>query len=442
MWRANKVSVMSGFTLQSHPVTALSGSIRVPGDKSISHRALMLAALADGDSEIDGFLHSDDCLATANALRILGVSIEFVEQDRVLVRGAGRRGFDAADVELDLGNSGTSIRLLSGLLVARPFASTLTGDRSLNMRPMKRITAPLRMMGADIKASPDGTPPLVIKPCQGLQGISYTMPISSAQVKSCLLLAGLYARGWTTLTEPMQSRDHTERMLRAFSYPVSCEQNRVSIEGGAELTATRIEVPGDISSAMFFIVAACIIKGSRLTIENVGVNPTRIGAIDILRSMGAAIEIKHVREVNGEPISDIEVEARDLHGVNITPEQVPAAIDEFPILFIAAACAKGRTCLRGAKELRVKESDRINTMTDGLMRCGVRAEIFVDGLVIEGGRLSGGVVDAVDDHRVAMAFSVAGSIADSPVTVKNCAGITSSFPNFNECANRAGMHIE
>ncbi len=432
---------MSALTLRSQPVAALAGEARAPGDKSISHRALMLAAIARGDSEITGFLHSDDCQATADALRMLGVSIEYDGRDRVLVRGGGRRAFAAADAEIDLGNSGTSMRLLSGLLVAQPFASALTGDRSLNTRPMQRITDPLRMMGADIQATPDGTPPLVIKPCAGLQGISYALPMSSAQVKSCLLLAGLYARGRTTVTEPAPSRDHTERMLRAFSYPLTCDQGGISLEGGGELRATRVDVPGDISSAMFFIVAACIIKGSKLTVRDVGVNPTRIGAIDILRSMGAMIEIKHMREANGEPLADIAVESRDLRGAEIAPEQVPAAIDEFPILFVAAACAKGKTCLRGAKELRVKESDRIGTMADGLRRCGVRAETFDEGIVIEGGGLSGGAVDAADDHRVAMAFSVAGAVAAAPVTIKNCAGIASSFPGFAECANAIGMHI-
>ena len=420
----------------------MSGVLRAPGDKSISHRALMLAAIAEGGSEIDNFLAAGDCLATAGALRRLGVDIEFVQPQRVVVRGAGRNGLRAAAAALDLGNSGTSMRLLSGLLAGQAFASELTGDRSLNARPMGRVARPLRMMGANIETTDRGTAPLLITPCAGLRGIRYQMPVASAQVKSCLLLAGLYAKGMTTIVEPAASRDHTERMLEAFSYPLVRGRDGVTVTGGGDLTAARIEVPGDISSVMFFIVAACIIKGSDLTIENVGINPTRTGALDILRDMGAVIEVAGRREAGGEPVADLRIKSCALRGIEIAPARVPASIDEFPALFVAAACARGATRLRGAAELRVKESDRIKAMADGLRRCGIGVKTYDDGVDIEGGRFSGAVVDAFDDHRVAMAFAVAGAAADSPVEIRNCAAIASSFPGFRHCANKAGLHLE
>lgn len=429
-------------TLQSQSAKSLSGRLRVPGDKSISHRALILSALAEGQSEICNFLESEDCRATADALRSLGISIERAGQAQLVVEGKGLQGLQAANgASLNLGNSGTSMRLLSGVLAPQNFASHLWGDDSLNTRPMRRIQDPLQKMGADITTSEAGTAPIVISPCNGLKGIDYVMPFSSAQVKSCLLLAGIFAQGTTTITEPLLSRDHTERMLKAFGYPLRCNRNSVSIEGGGTLQATPIEVPGDISSAMFFIVAACITEQSDITLERVGINPTRTGALSILQRMGAAIEIIEHGEVNGEPVADIRVRSCELHGVDITAEEVPGAIDEFPVLFVAAACAKGTTSLRGAKELRVKESDRIATMTDGLARCGIKIKSFDDGALIEGGSLSGTTVDASNDHRVAMSFAIAGAVADSPMQVENSETIASSFPDFLKHAQQIGLHI-
>lgn len=425
----------------ANPGGSLSGRIRVPGDKSISHRSIMLGSLANGTTEVEGFLEGEDALATIQAFRDMGVVIEGPHHGRVTVHGVGLHGLKAPAGPLYMGNSGTSMRLLSGLLAAQPFDTTLTGDASLSKRPMNRVAKPLREMGAVIETGPEGRPPLNIKGGQRLTGMSYEMPMASAQVKSCLLLAGLYAAGKTSVTEPAPTRDHTERMLRGFGYPVSVEGSTASVESGHALSATRIEVPADISSAAFFLVAASIAEGSELVLEHVGINPTRTGVIDILKLMGGDITLENQREVGGEPVADIRVRAAKLKGIEIPENLVPLAIDEFPVLFVAAACAEGRTVLRGAEELRVKESDRIQVMADGLQTLGVKAEPTPDGIVIEGGAMGGGEVWAHGDHRIAMSFSVASLRAGAPIRIHDCANVATSFPNFLGLAAQVGIRV-
>lgn len=423
------------------PGSSLSGRIRVPGDKSISHRSIMLGSLAEGTTEVEGFLEGEDALATLQAFRDMGVVIEGPHHGRVTIHGVGLHGLKAPAGPMYMGNSGTSMRLLSGLLAAQPFDTTLTGDASLSKRPMNRVAKPLREMGAVIETGPEGRPPLTIKGGQRLTGMDYEMPMASAQVKSCLLLAGLYAAGRTSVTEPAPTRDHTERMLRGFGYPVSVEGSTASVESGHKLTATRIEVPADISSAAFFLVAASIAEGSELVLEHVGINPTRTGVIDILKLMGGDITLENQREVGGEPVADIRVRAAKLKGIDIPEDLVPLAIDEFPVLFVAAACAEGRTVLRGAEELRVKESDRIQVMADGLIALGVKAEPTPDGIVIEGGSIGGGEVWAHGDHRIAMSFSVASLRASAPIRIHDCANVATSFPNFLALAAEVGIQV-
>ena len=421
---------------------SLKGQIQVPGDKSISHRAVMLGSLADGVTEIHGFLEGDDPMATLQAFRAMGVRIEGPERGHVVVHGVGLHGLKPPPRPLYLGNSGTSMRLLSGLLAAQPFDITLTGDESLSGRPMRRVTEPLAAMGARIETSEEGTPPLKISGGQQLKGIDYEMPVASAQVKSCLLLAGLYATGRTCVVEPGPSRDHTERMLQGFGYAVERDGNKVCVQGGGALQAMRIEVPGDISSAAFFMVGAAISEDSDVLLKNVGINPTRIGVINILRQMGADITLENENEAGAEPVADIRVRGGRLQGITIPEQQVPLAIDEFPALFVAAACAAGETVLTGARELRVKESDRIQVMADGLQELGIDARPTEDGIVIQGGRIGGGTVDSHGDHRIAMAFAMAGLRASTPVVINDCANVKTSFPDFIECAWRLGMTIK
>ncbi|MDH1283182.1 bifunctional prephenate dehydrogenase/3-phosphoshikimate 1-carboxyvinyltransferase [Pseudomonas chengduensis] len=423
------------------PGSSLAGRIRVPGDKSISHRSIMLGSLAEGTTEVEGFLEGEDALATLQAFRDMGVVIEGPHHGRVTIHGVGLHGLKAPVGPLYMGNSGTSMRLLSGLLAAQPFDTTLTGDASLSKRPMNRVAKPLREMGAVIETAPEGRPPLTIKGGQRLTGMAYEMPMASAQVKSCLLLAGLYAAGSTSVTEPAPTRDHTERMLRGFGYPVSVEGSTACVESGHKLSATRIEVPADISSAAFFLVAASIAEGSELVLEHVGINPTRTGVIDILKLMGGDITLENQREVGGEPVADIRVRAAKLKGIDIPEDLVPLAIDEFPVLFVAAACAEGRTVLRGAEELRVKESDRIQVMADGLIALGVKAEPTPDGIIIEGGGIGGGEVWAHGDHRIAMSFSVASLRASAPIRIHDCANVATSFPNFLALSAEVGINV-
>jgi len=424
------------------PGGRLGGSVRVPGDKSVSHRSIILASIASGVSPVAGFLEGEDALATMNIFRALGVRIDGPKAGQVTVHGVGLRGLRAPSGVLDCGNSGTSMRLLAGLLSAQPFDCELTGDASLLKRPMRRVADPLAAMGAHIETAEGGRPPLRIRGNPALRGIDYVMPVASAQVKSSLLLAGLYASGTTRVTEPAPTRDHTERMLAAFGYAVQRDGASVSISGGGTLHATGITVPADISSAAFFMVGATIAPESDVTLRDVGVNPTRTGVIEILRLMGADLTVLDPRELGGEPVADIRVRSADLRGIEIPRELVPLAIDEFPALFVAAANAQGRTVLRGAEELRVKESDRIQVMADGLAAIGARAEPTPDGMVIEGGPYAGGVVDSRGDHRIAMAFAMAALRARAKIVIRDCANVATSFPGFVDLARRAGLAIE
>lgn len=423
------------------PGGSVRGRLRVPGDKSISHRSIMLGSLAEGTTEVEGFLEGEDALATLQAFRDMGVVIEGPHHGRLTIHGVGLTGLKAAPGPIYLGNSGTSMRLLAGLLAAQDFDSTLIGDASLSRRPMGRVAEPLRVMGAQIQTAADGRPPLIIKGGQTLKGMEYEMPVASAQVKSSLLLAGLYAQGSTKVIEPAPTRDHTERMLRGFGHPVDVDGARVSLTSGSGLKAARIEVPADISSAAFFLVAASIAEGSDLLLEHVGINPTRTGVIDILRLMGADITLENQCEAGGEPVADLRVRSAALKGIEIPEALVPLAIDEFPVLFVAAACAQGRTVLRGAQELRVKESDRIQVMADGLLELGISVEPTPDGIIIDGGQIGGGVVHAQGDHRIAMAFSVAALRAHSPIQIHDCANVATSFPNFLALSAQVGMRV-
>lgn len=423
------------------PGGEVNGVIRVPGDKSISHRSIMLGALADGVTEVEGFLEGEDSLATLQAFRDMGVVIEGPDQGRVKIYGVGLNGLKQPPAPLYLGNSGTAMRLFAGLLAGQSFDTELTGDESLSKRPMERVAAPLREMGAVIETAEQGRPPMKIKGGCKLKGLHYDMPMASAQVKSCMLLAGLYADGETSVTEPAPTRDHTERMLNGFGYPVLREGATASLTGGGSLTATKIDVPADISSAAFFLVAGSITPGARLTIQHVGMNPTRVGVINILRAMGGNIEITNETVVGGEPVADLTVSYSPLRGINIPEDQVPLAIDEFPVLFIAAVCAEGKTVLTGAEELRVKESDRIQVMADGLKAVGVDTTVTPDGIEIVGAEIGGGVVDSHGDHRIAMAFAVASLRAKGEITINDCANVATSFPNFEALAKQVGIQI-
>jgi 3-phosphoshikimate 1-carboxyvinyltransferase len=428
-------------TFRVQPGGTLCGEARVPGDKSVSHRSIMLGSLAEGTTRVTGFLQAEDCLATMKAFQAMGVSIEGPVDGKVTIHGVGLHGLKAPSEPLYLGNSGTSMRLLSGLLAGQPFDTVLTGDPSLSRRPMKRVTVPLALMGAEIETTEAGTAPLGIKGGRPLKGIHYDMPVASAQVKSCLLLAGLYAEGRTSVTEPAPTRDHTERMLAGFGYPVEREGSTVSVASGGKLTARDIDVPSDISSAAFFMVGASIAEGADVTLKHVGLNPTRTGVIDILKLMGADLELVNPREAGGEPVADIRIRSSKLRGIDIPEELVPLAIDEFPVLFVAAACAEGQTRLTGAEELRVKESDRIQVMADGLQILGIDARPTPDGMIVQGGKLSGGRVDSHGDHRIAMAFSIAALRASGLIEIDDCANVNTSFPIFVELARNLGLDI-
>jgi 3-phosphoshikimate 1-carboxyvinyltransferase len=428
-------------TFKVQPGGLLNGTVRVPGDKSMSHRSIMLGSLAEGVTHVTGFLNAEDAISTLEAFRAMGVQIEGPKNGEVTIHGVGKHGLQAPKEPLYLGNSGTSMRLLSGLLAGQDFDSTLTGDKSLSGRPMRRVTQPLALMGAKIETQENGTAPLHIKGTKNLKGIDYTMPIASAQVKSCLLLAGMYASGETSVTEPAPTRDHTERMLNGFGYPVKREGSKASIDSNGKLTATNIDVPSDISSAAFFLVGASIAPNSDVTLQHVGINPTRTGIIDILRLMGANIEVLNPREVGGEPVADLRVTSSELHGIHIPEDLVPLAIDEFPVLFVAASCATGETVLTGAEELRVKESDRIQVMADGLQILGIDAQPTKDGMIIQGGQLGGGEVVSHGDHRIAMSFSIAGLRASAPITIHDCANVNTSFPEFRDLAKQLGLQL-
>ncbi|MEE4191825.1 MAG: 3-phosphoshikimate 1-carboxyvinyltransferase [Halieaceae bacterium] len=429
-----------------HPGGALHGEARVPGDKSISHRSIMLGSLAEGETRVRGFLEGEDALATLAAFRAMGVTIERPDEGQVVIQGVGLHGLSAPAGPLDLGNSGTSIRLMSGLLAGQAFDTELTGDASLCSRPMGRVMTPLSQMGARIQGSDGERPPLHITGGQSLRGIHYDLPMASAQVKSCVLLAGLYAEGRTSVTEPAVTRDHTERMLRGFGYQVERDsEGIISLAGGGRLQGCEIDIPGDISSAAFFMVAATIAPGSDLLLTHVGMNPTRTGILELLRLMGADITVQDETEVGGEPVADLHIRSASLQGIEIPEHLIPLAIDEFPVLFVAAACAEGRTVLRGAEELRVKESDRIAAMAEGLATLGVAAEVLDDGIIIDGfgdaGSFGGGEVHSHHDHRIAMSFAVAALRASDRVLVSEADNVATSFPGFDALARGLGLQI-
>ena len=418
-----------------------SGVVTVPGDKSVSHRALMLGGIADGTTHITGFLPGEDCLATLAAMRAMGVVVTEHSATEVSVEGVGLDGLKPAPGALDLGNSGTGMRLMTGLLAGQAFDSELVGDESLSGRPMGRVIRPLESMGASI-GSRDGKPPLRIEGGRPLAGIDYDMPVASAQVKSAVLLAGLYAGGETVVHEPAVTRDHTERMLSAMGVEVHSGDGRVALRGRQRLTATNVEVPADLSSATFLMLAAILADDAELRISNVGVNPTRTGVIAILRGMGATIDFENERMLGGEPAADIRVRSSTLRGGDVDPALVSLAIDEFPALFVAAAAAEGETRFSGLAELRVKESDRISAMANGLSQLGIAVSETDDGAIVTGGRFHGGTVDSFGDHRVAMSLAVAGSVAEGPVTVERVEPVDTSFPGFADLLRSLGLDIE
>ncbi|MBF0265190.1 MAG: 3-phosphoshikimate 1-carboxyvinyltransferase [Gammaproteobacteria bacterium] len=440
---------MTNFIVQ--PGGEVSGEILVPGDKSISHRSIMFGSLANGITNISGFLMGEDSLATLAAFRAMGVNIEGPDdKGNITIEGVGMKGLKKPDSDLDLGNSGTSMRLLTGLLSAQDFDVRLIGDQSLSSRPMKRVVAPVKLMGGKIETDENNTAPLSINGSQRqglLNGIAYHLPVASAQVKSCLLLAGMYAKGKTCVTEPAPTRDHTERMLESFGYPLDVinlgdGKSQICLDGGYELKACDLHIPSDISSAAFFMVAACIADNSNVVLKHVGINPTRDGIINILKLMGADIEIHNEKMIGAEPVADIVVKTSKLQGISIPEDQVPLAIDEFPIISIAAACAEGQTILTGAEELRVKESDRIQAMIDGMTILGIDCEGTTDGMIINGGDFTGGEVDSCGDHRIAMSFVMAALRAKDIITVLNCDNVNTSFPGFVELSQQVGIRIQ
>jgi 3-phosphoshikimate 1-carboxyvinyltransferase len=426
---------------RSRPAGPLRGDVRVPGDKSVSHRALMFSALAEGTSRIHGFLEGEDTRATAAVLVQLGARIEAPADGERVVHGAGLHGLRGSAQALDCGNAGTGMRLLAGLLAGQAFDSTLVGDASLSKRPMRRVTDPLAAMGARIDTR-DGLPPLHVHGSQRLHGIRYELPVASAQVKSALLLAGLYAEGETEVIEPHPTRDYTERMLAAFGWPIVFSPGRAKLSGGHVLHAADVEVPADFSSAAFFLVAASIVPGSGLRLPAVGLNPRRTGLLEALRLMGADIRIENERTSGGEPVGDLVVRHAPLHGIELPEALVPDMIDEFPALFVAAAVAQGTTVVRGAAELRVKESDRLASMATGLRALGIEVEEAPDGAAIHGGALRGGRIDSHGDHRIAMSFAVAGLAASGGVAIGDCANVATSFPGFMELANGCGFALD
>jgi 3-phosphoshikimate 1-carboxyvinyltransferase len=434
---------MRGF--DASPVRCVGGAIAVPGDKSISHRALMLCGIAEGTSELTGFLASEDCLASLAAMRALGVRVEQRSATHVVIHGVGMHGLQDARRPLDMGNAGTAMRLFTGLLAAQKFGSQLIGDESLMRRPMERVAKPLREMGADVRTR-EGTPPVDIIGGRLLHGIEYRLPMASAQVKSAILLAGLYAAGPTTITAPAISRDHSERMLKSCGVSVGTAGLTTTLSPPQTLSHQNLAVPGDFSSAAFFIVAGLLgAPGEGLLIQNVGLNPTRTGLLDILRSMGGDIEILNPRDSGLEPVADLRVRASALRGVRVPVDLVPLAIDELPILFIAAACAEGETWVSGAQELRVKESDRIAAMSSGFAALGVVHSVLPDGLRIEGrasgAAFSGGKVDSFGDHRIAMAFSIASLRAGGTISIRDVQNVATSFPGFARLADSIGLAI-
>jgi 3-phosphoshikimate 1-carboxyvinyltransferase len=426
-------------TIIARPGRNVSGRVHVPGDKSISHRALMLGALAEGETVIRGFLPGEDCLATLAALRALGVQIDDSNLHEIKVSGVGLYGLTAPAQPLDMGNSGTGMRLMAGVLAGQTFASVLTGDESLRQRPMERIAQPLRRMGADV-ATDEGCPPVEIQGGK-LKAVLYESPVASAQVKSAVMLAGLYAEGVTRIQEPAITRDHTERMLQTFGVDVRFGDRAAELQGPATLKGVDVQVPGDLSSAAFVLAAGCISFSGSVTVEGVGINPTRTGIIDILKLMGAVITVENPSIEGNEPVATIIASPSELRGVEIPPELVPLAIDELPLVFALAACAEGETIIRGAEELRHKESDRIGIMVKNLQALGVTVEEYPDGARIVGGGLHGGTVDSAGDHRIAMAFAVAAMCASAPIKILDTANVATSFPGFVHLMQTVGLQV-
>jgi 3-phosphoshikimate 1-carboxyvinyltransferase len=420
----------------------LQGSLVIPGDKSVSHRAVMFAALADGTSTIDGFLEGEDTRATARIFSQMGARMETPSPSRRVVHGVGIDGLQAPDGELDCGNAGTGMRLIAGVLAGQAFDSVLVGDESLSRRPMRRVTGPLAQMGARIDTQDDGTPPLHVHGGQALKGIDFASPVASAQVKSAVLLAGLYAEGETSVVEPHPTRDYTERMLAAFGVEITYSPGKARLRGGQRLRATDIVVPADFSSAAFFLVAASIIPGSELRLQQVGLNPRRTGLLHALRLMGADITEENPAEQGGEPVADLVVRYAPLKGAQIPEALVPDMIDEFPALFVAAAAAEGQTVVTGAAELRVKESDRLAAMATGLRTLGVQVDETEDGATIHGGAVLGsGTIESHGDHRIAMAFAIAGQLTEGEVRINDVANVATSFPGFDSLAGGAGFGL-
>ena len=420
----------------------LQGSLTIPGDKSVSHRSVMFAALADGTSHIEGFLEGEDTRATARIFSQLGVRIETPSPSQRIVHGVGIDGLKAPEAPLDCGNAGTGMRLLAGLLAGQAFDCTLIGDESLSGRPMRRVTGPLSQMGARIDTQDDGTPPLQVHGGQTLHGIDFASPVASAQIKSAVLLAGLYAQGETRVVEPHPTRDYTERMLSAFGVDIEFSPGKARLRGGQRLRATDIVVPADFSSAAFYLVAASIIPGSELRLKQVGLNPRRTGLLHALRLMVADISEENPAEQGGEPVADLVVRYAPLKGARIPEALVPDMIDEFPALFVAAAAAEGQTVVSGAAELRVKESDRLAAMATGLRALGMQVNETEDGATLHGGaRLGSGTIESHGDHRIAMAFAIAGQISDGEVRINDIANVATSFPDFDGLARSAGFNL-
>ncbi|HJR72248.1 MAG TPA: 3-phosphoshikimate 1-carboxyvinyltransferase [Luteimonas sp.] len=422
------------------PGSPLRGEIEIPGDKSVSHRAIMLAAIADGVSRIEGFLEGEDTRATAAVFSQMGVRIETPEEGVRIVHGAGIDGLRAPAAPLDCGNAGTAMRLLVGLLSGQDFDCELIGDASLSKRPMRRVTEPLARMGARIGTAEGGLPPLRIRG-SALRGVDYTTEVASAQVKSAVLLAGLRAQGETVVREPQPTRDYTERMLAAFGWPIEFGPGIARLRGGQRLRATDVAVPADFSSAAFFIVAASIVPGSDLVLKRIGLNPRRTGLLHVLRAMGADIVEIGAGECGGEPVADLRVRHASLRGIDVPQAHVADMIDEFPALFVAAACAQGNTRVRGAAELRVKESDRLAAMASGLAALGIRVQEFPDGADIQGGAFGGARIESNGDHRIAMAFAAAAQASRGEVRIADVSNVATSFPGFVDKAVAIGFRI-
>ena len=426
---------------QVTPSKVQDASVTVPGDKSVSHRALMLGSIAEGRTDVSGFLAGEDCLATLGAMKALGVEIAQPSATEMSIEGVGLHGLQGTQAELDLGNSGTAMRLMAGLLSGQPFSSVLTGDASLSGRPMSRIIKPLTMMGAAIESDCDGTPPLQISGGLKLRGIHYDLPMASAQVKSAILLAGLYASGTTSVREPAVTRDHTERMFALMGVAVNSVDGTITLEGGQQPQGCNVRVPADLSSASFVMLAALLAEKADIQILNVGVNPTRTGVIDILQAMGADISLLNPQLLGEEPVADIRVRSSRLHGGPVDPALVSLAIDEFPVLFVAAAAADGSTTFSGIGELRVKESDRISAMANGMQTLGIRVDETDDGAIVHGGHFTGGTVQSYADHRVAMSLAVAGTVASDEVFVDDVESVDTSFPGFCDLMAALGADI-